>query len=460
MNHRLRVPFGLACALALPPLLPAQWGPVTTSAAPAPSSLPLLAYDVTNARTLLFGGNGTNELWSFAAGTWTQLTPAVLPPARLRANLATDPATGQIVLYGGIGNSQFALDDTWQWDGTAWQQLTPANTPGGFARHSMAYDLTRQTIVLFGGRNNLWIPNQCSGQTWEFAAGNWTPVTPTQSPAGRIDAMMSHHPGLNTVLLFGGQDASGAASDETWSYDGTTWTQLNQTGPRPAARVGAGLVPVLGRNVCVLFGGRDPSTMQIFNDTWEHDGANWTQVNNVYGGVYPPRAEFGITHDFQRNRLVLFGGVLANNSLRDDTWEFGAQFLPFGTGCTGSAGVPSLVGGAPPILGTTTTATIGNLPPSSPFALLAVGLSRTQWAGGNLPALLTSIGMPNCRTYTSADLLATVPASGGNAQWNWSVPLQPQFLGSTFYLQGVAWDPGANALGLTVSNAATLVLGN
>ena len=187
---------------------------------------------------------------------------------------------------------------------------------------------------------------------------------------------------------------------------------------------------------------------------------NWTQVNNVYGGVYPPRAEFGIAHDFQRDRLVLFGGVLANNSLRDDTWEFGAQFLPFGSGCAGSAGVPALAGGALPRLGTTTTAQLTNLPVNSPLALLAVGLSRTQWAGGSLPALLTSIGMPNCRTYTSADLLTTVPAGGGSATWSWSVPSLPLLLGTTFYLQGVSWDPAANALGLTVTNAATMVLGN
>ena len=447
-------------ATAWSALLPAQWGPLTTSTAPAPRSLPLLAYDSIGARTLLFGGNGTNEFWSLAGGVWTQLAPAVLPPARQRANLATDPASGQIVLYGGIGSGQFALDDTWLWDGTTWQLQTPANTPGGFARHGMAYDLTRQTFVLFGGRNNLWIPNQASSQTWELAAGNWILAAPTLSPSGRIDAAMAHHPGLNAVLLFGGQDATGAANDDTWSFDGTTWTQRNLTGPRPSPRAGAALVPVLGRNVCVLFGGRDPFTQQICNDTWEHDGVNWTQVNNVYGGVYPPRGEFGITHDFVRDRLVLFGGAIANNSLRDDTWEFGAQFLPFGLGCAGSAGVPALVGGAPPQLGAMTTVTITNLPPGSPFAVLAVGLSRTQWALGSLPALLTNLGMPGCRSYTSADLLTTVPASGGVATWSWSVPAQPLWLGTAFYLQGVAWDPGANALGLTVANAATMVIGN
>lgn len=459
MVQALRFVGTAVCLFSWAAGLPAQWGPVTTAAAPSPRSLPLLAFDLTGPRTLLFGGNGTNEFWSLANGTWTQLVLPVLPGPRLRASLATDPFTGAIVLYGGIGSGQFALDDTWQWNGTSWQQLAPASSPGGFARQAMAFDVARQVVVLFGGRNNLWVPNQCSSQTWEFAAGTWTLATPVQAPTGRIDAMLSWHPALQRLVLFGGQDATGQANDDTWTYDGTTWTPISTAGPRPPARVGGALVPVLGRSLCVLFGGRDPTTLQILDDTWEHDGVQWTPVVHAYAGVAPPRGEFGVTHDFVRDRLVLFGGAIANGSLRDDTWEYGAHFLPFGLGCAGSAGVPTLVGGAPPRLGTTTTATLGHLPPASPFALLAIGLSRTQWAFGSLPMLLDPFGMPNCRTYTSADLLTTVPASGGAATWSWNVPVQAVFLGATFHLQGLAWDPGVNALGLTVANAATMIVG-
>jgi hypothetical protein len=40
------------------------------------------------------------------------------------------------------------------------------------------------------------------------------------------------------------------------------------------------------------------------------------------------------------------------------------------------------------------------------------------------------------------------------------VPLQPNLVGVAFYLQGVVSDPGLNALGLSTTNAAVLVLGN
>lgn len=170
-RHLLRAFVLVGLVAAVPPLR-AQWGPVTTAAAPTPRADALLAFDLIGQRTLLFGGNGTNELWSLANGTWTQGTPPVLPGARMRAQMTASPFTGEILLYGGIGNGQFALDETWQWNGTTWQQLAPLVTPGGFARHGLAFDTARQVFVLFGGRNNLWIPNQCSSQTWEFANGN------------------------------------------------------------------------------------------------------------------------------------------------------------------------------------------------------------------------------------------------------------------------------------------------
>jgi hypothetical protein len=461
MSNVVTVVFGGIVVIASSAAAPAQWGPIVTPAAPAPRAGALAAYDLITQRTLMFGGGFGNEFWSYSSAGWTQLAPATLPGPRSRASLAANPVAGTLLLYGGIGagSGQFGLDETWQFDGVDWQLLTPSVSPGGLARHSLAFDLTRQAFVLFGGRNNLWFPNQALAQTWEFVGGNWTLAVPAQSPPGRVDAAMSFHPALGGVLMFGGQDSASIASDETWWYDGTTWIQTNTTGPRPAPRIGAALVPVLGRSLCVLVGGRDPVTMAIFNDTWEHDGANWTQVNSVYGGVYPARADSAVAHDAMRDRLVLFGGVIANGALQDDTWEYGAYWQAFGLGCAGSAGVPSLAGGATPRLGTTATANLGNLPPSSPFAFLAIGLSRTQLALGNLPALLTSFGMPGCRTYTSADLLTAVTASGGAATWSWSVPPVSAFLGTTFYLQGVSWDPGINALGLTMSNALTLVVG-
>jgi hypothetical protein len=39
------------------------------------------------------------------------------------------------------------------------------------------------------------------------------------------------------------------------------------------------------------------------------------------------------------------------------------------------------------------------------------------------------------------------------------VPNLPSLVGQALYLQGISLDPGVNAAGLTMSNAATLVIG-
>lgn len=459
--RRSRLLVASLAAIAASSALPAQWGPIAAPTAPSARSDALLAFDVMNNRMLLYGGNWLNDFWSLAGGTWTQLSPATLPSTRSRAGMASVPLLGEIVLYGGLGSTgQYALDETWRYDGTDWTQLAPITSPGGLYRHGLAFDELRQTIVLFGGRYNSWIQNQCKSDTWEFANGNWTFASPTISPPGLVDVAMSWHPGMNQVLLFGGLDASGLAHDETWAYDGTAWTQINTTGPRPAARVDARMVPLIGTNLCMLCGGRDPVTMQIFNDTWHHDGVNWIEMTNVYGGMYPPRANFGIAHDFARNRIVAFGGVIANNSLRDDTWEYGAQFQPFGLGCTGSGGIPTLAMSTLPILGNTFSGQITNLPTNGPFVAALFGTSRTQWVPGTLPMLLTQWGMPGCRIYQSMDETVLLPVVNGTAQWNWPVPAWPGLNGAALHMQAMAFDPGVNPAGQTMSAAATIVLGN
>ena len=227
----------------------------------------------------------------------------------------------------------------------------------------------------------------------------------------------------------------------------------------PPARSGAQLLANFSRTLVVLVGGRDPAGT-ILNDTWEHDGTQWREITNVYGGIYPPRAEAAMAHDLMRDRLVSFGGKIQNNSLRNDTSEYAAQWQPFGMGCAGSNGTPTMIPGTLPNIGGTASLQIGNTPTAISFAFLAMGLSRTQWALGSLPALLDGVGMPGCRTYTSADLLVTLPASNGIATWTWNVPMQSILLGEALFMQGVTFDPGINALGLAVSPAATMVIGN
>lgn len=75
------------------------------------------------------------------------------------------------------------------------------------------------------------------------------------------------------------------------------------------------------RAVCVLFGGQDDlRTYRALDDTWEWDGARWRQRRFPDGP--PARGAHAMACDEARGRVVLFGGVSADNALLADTWTY------------------------------------------------------------------------------------------------------------------------------------------
>jgi hypothetical protein len=129
-------------------------------------------------RTVIFGGVGRqnsqdrvtrfNDMWSFDGSGWTEIKPATVPSPRYNAQVAVDPRTGNVLLFGGLrldtvttpgtGNNpptqtevQVYADDFWQWDGTNWSQVTYPRVPYARDDGGMAWDPSTQMMVLFGG---------------------------------------------------------------------------------------------------------------------------------------------------------------------------------------------------------------------------------------------------------------------------------------------------------------------
>ncbi|WP_148281886.1 kelch repeat-containing protein [Paraburkholderia phenoliruptrix] len=84
------------------------------------------------------------------------------------------------------------------------------------------------------------------------------------------------------------------------------WTQLDDSGP--AARSGFGIASDTTRNRVVLFGGftYQGEQQQFFGDTWEWDGTDWTQQEETGPSS---RSIPCMTFDSVRGRTVLFGGI-------------------------------------------------------------------------------------------------------------------------------------------------------
>jgi hypothetical protein len=137
---------------------------------------------------------------------------------------------------------------------------------------------------------------------------------------------MSADPTTGHVVLFGGNNctADGYIND-TWTWDGTNWTQQSpSTSPSTRGFVGFAADPVLARPV--LFGGFDGSS--TLSDTWTWTGSNWSPLAVTTSPS--ARGQTAMATD-PNGRLVLFGGNASapppfGDSPLGDTWSLGPSF--------------------------------------------------------------------------------------------------------------------------------------
>jgi hypothetical protein len=262
---------------------------------------------------VLFGGNNgqssggqLGDTWTWDGTAWTH-NNVLGPSERDQAVMAY--LGGKVVLVGGYnGNNTQGLDDTWEWDGASWTQkvvLLPGKTFGGVGA------VLGSKIELIGEKTS----------PWEFDGANWTArsVAGPSAFAGFGLATLS-----GKIVLYGGLAAQPVAGspipmmvtmDETWEWDGASWTKRDVSGPGP--RTDVGMATLNGK--IVLFGGvnEDGSFPPTYDPaTWVWDGAAWTKLDipGPSGRTAVAMATFG-------GKIVLFGGYALGTSF-GDTWEF------------------------------------------------------------------------------------------------------------------------------------------
>jgi hypothetical protein len=315
------------------------------------------AFDPVHQRCVLYGGRvalGTavfDDCWSWDGAAWTQLAANAPPGPRSSATLAEEPATGQMVLYGGGGTT------TWRLGGSTWTQVATTRDPGErsgahlvfdgqglllsgndafrggelwrFQNHdwtelqngapmprqsaALGYDPIRGEVVLHSGLGG---PSSMSffGDTWTFD-GQWHQHRTAITPAASAGANFAWSAVDQALLL--------ARDSETWLWNGAAWIQRTPA-VTPPARDGAALLPDPLGGV-FLFGGRSAT---YFGDQWRWDGTNWAQLNlPVAPSPRLPLAAF----DPLRNVVVLASGIDGAQNLTD-TWEWnGISWTQFGS---------------------------------------------------------------------------------------------------------------------------------
>jgi hypothetical protein len=345
-----------------------DWGPLSPSTVPDPRSGAAMAFDTARGVAVLFGGLSTaqggdgSDTWEWNGTSWTVRVPDSSPPAAYGPAMAFDSGRGVHVLYGSATapggdasvftwewsgerwsqvpssnspseavNGVMAYDsrravtvyyayETWEWDGRSWTQLSPPVSPAGASNAAMAYDSARGVAVLFGGCCDE--QGQDLNQTWEWDGTTWSLAAPPVSPPGRERSALAYDSDRGATVLFGGADMSGAVLDDTWEWNGTTWTAVTPAAS-PAARASHAMVYDQKRGVTLLFSGQGLNGVAL-DDTWAWDGSRWIPVANPISP--PPRAAFGMDYDSIQGVVVVFGGVADTTGFAlNDTWTWAAE---------------------------------------------------------------------------------------------------------------------------------------
>ena len=294
------------------------WTQQSPATSPSVRQWASMAYDGKTGTVVLFGGISSaflNDTWNWNGTRWTQVITgqANVPSGRYGASIAYDASTGNLVLFGGTGSNGF-LNDTWTWDGTTWTQVDTGQTGGPSGRNhaSMAYDAGTGTLVLFGGYHN-----GALNDTWTWNGTTWTQVN--SGPSGRYGASMAYDTSRGSVVLFGGFGGSGYPND-TWTWNGTTWTQVDAGANGASGRIDAGGTYDSSSGNMVLFGGGNNSNSWL-NDTWIWNGTTWTQAGAGQAGP-PGRSGASLAYDASTGTAVLFGGQGTGGLKLNDTWTF------------------------------------------------------------------------------------------------------------------------------------------
>lgn len=253
-----------------------HWSQLSPSTSPSPRSGAAMAYDAADGYIVLFGGSGCGGLcgdtWTFKAGQWTERSPSQAPSPRTAPAMTYDAADGYVLLFGGSNGGATVYGDTWTFTAGQWTQQAPSTSPSARGGASLADDQADGYVVMFGGTSDY----QCVcglGDTWKYSAGQWSQLSPSSVPSSRYTYSFAYDPAISAVLFFGGWNANGGCGNnvgDTWEFAGGSWTELSPS-LSPSPRQGAAMDYDPNVGGALLFGGTNGTcgvSPTIYSDTW------------------------------------------------------------------------------------------------------------------------------------------------------------------------------------------------
>lgn len=281
-----------------------------------------MAFDRTRQVTMLHEYTGGGRTWQWDGNDWT-LLHVDEPAFQVGDGMVFDEQRATLVRHGYLPTGTRAAHvATLEWNGAAWL-LRAIQEPLSRWWYDMVFDEARGETVMYGGRSASYLDD-----TWTWNGATWQ-LRMWDAPSAREFPRLAYDSWREVVVLFGGMGpgeggvAHCCPRQDTWEWNGDTWTQRAAEGP--PSRFGHGLAFDERRGVVVLFGGSTRESFEaddLFGDTWEWDGTTWTQ-RHVPGP--PPRVHHVMSFDRKRGLTVLHGGRTIDASGGRETWEWDGQ---------------------------------------------------------------------------------------------------------------------------------------
>jgi hypothetical protein len=262
-----------------------RWTLLHPSSSPPARAWTTMAYDPRSQHVILVGGGAANsdpirnDMWSWNGATWTELHPPHLPSLNSSDKIAIfDRDLGSVVMIAteyASGSQRFVI---WQWTGSDWTSSAPPGAPPVRFGYGFAYDPEHHQEVLTAGYISLGHP---ASETWLLRQGQWSQASPgSVGPTGYTNAAYDEARHQLVVMVTTGTPPQWA--DETWTWDGVTWTRLDPKHRPPGALSGQSLVYDVSSGRVLMFGGKsDQLGSSMLNQTWAWDGTDWIRLLSV-----------------------------------------------------------------------------------------------------------------------------------------------------------------------------------
>jgi methionine-rich copper-binding protein CopC len=169
-------------------------------------------------------------------------------------------------------------------------------------------------------------------------AASWRKMSPPSHPSPRGWFAMAYDVQSDRIILFGGTQKNAVLSAETWAYDvdGDAWTNM-----RPAASPGArrdhSMVYDPRHDRVILYGGFMDGNV-IKDDTWTYDFDNNTWTLVTASPKPPERYMHAAAFDSGSVRMVVFGGSSLTGGYKTwaETWTFDLENRSWKNATSGS----------------------------------------------------------------------------------------------------------------------------